>query len=397
MKESQWPLQPLGQACFVNPRLPRSHELTDDHVVSFVPMAAVDEVEGQIVSPQARPFSEVKKGYTHFENGDVLFAKITPCMENGKAAIASALLGGHGFGSTEFHVIRPRPHVLPEWVFYFVRRQSFRTEAKRSFTGTAGQQRVSTTFMESAMLPVPPLNEQHLIVDILSRAENIIRLCREAQKKAQELIPALFLDMFGDPATNPKGLPEALVGDVIAAADYGSSTKASDNGDGVPLIRMGNVDFAGYLKLDDLKYVELSPESIERFGLVEGDILFNRTNSKDLVGKTGMWDGSRIAVAASYFVRVRVARDKINPFFFWAFMNSEHMKRMLFETARGAIGQSNINAHELRAFEIMVPPLDQQNDYEQRCRDVFSIQSQEAPCVRVVVAWMDFGIEPPRG
>ena len=239
MKASRWPLEPLGQVCVINPRLPRSHGLGDDHVISFVPMAAVDEAGGRIVSPQARQFSEVKKGYTHFEDGDVLFAKITPCMENGKAAIARELLGGHGFGSTEFHVVRPQPHVLPEWVFYFVRRQSFRAEAKRSFTGTAGQQRVPTTFMESAMLPVPPLDEQRRLVDILSRAEGIVRLRREAQKKAAELIPALFLDIFGDPVTNPKGWQEVSLGSGIQEFRYGTSQKSGPTG--YPTLRIPNV------------------------------------------------------------------------------------------------------------------------------------------------------------
>ncbi len=202
---NSWPLKSVGDICEVNPRLPRGHGISDDQVVSFVPMAAVDEISGTITDTQVRPFSAVKKGYTHFKNDDVLFAKITPCMENGKAAIASNLAGGLGFGSTEFHVLRASSAVLPAWLFYFVRQPIFRNEAKRNFTGTAGQQRVPTTFLSSASIPVPPLSEQRRIVDLLTRAEGIVRLRREAEKKAAELIPALFLDMFGDPATNPKG------------------------------------------------------------------------------------------------------------------------------------------------------------------------------------------------
>lgn len=389
MTSGDWPVQSIREACEVNPRLPKDHNLGEEDWVSFVPMAAVDEKEGRIADQQVRKFAEVRKGYTYFREGDVLFAKITPCMENGKAAIAREIESGVGFGSTEFHVLRPRAQVLSEWIYYFVRRQHFRLEAKRHFTGTAGQQRVPTSFIESARIPIPALDEQRGIVDILSCAEGIVRLRREAQKKVAEVIPALFLDMFGDPATNPKRWPIATVGDVIASADYGSSTKASNNGVGVPMIRMGNVDYAGYLKLDDIKYVELSTKDVERFRLHEGDILFNRTNSKDLVGKTGIWDGSREAVAASYFIRVRVASKHINPFFFWAFMNSAHMKRVLFDTARGAIGQANINSRELRTFPIAVPPLDQQNKYERHCRDVFSIQSQQGDATQKAGATFD--------
>jgi len=253
----------------------------------------------------------------------------------------------------------------------------------------SAQPQITREGLDKVAIPVPTPGDQRRIVDILSRAEGIVRLRREAQKKTDEIIPALFLDMFGDPATNQKGWPKSSVGDIITAADYGSSTKASSNGAGIPIIRMGNVDFTGHLQLNNLKYVELSPEDIERFSLVEGDILFNRTNSKDLVGKTGLWDGLRRAIAASYFIRVRVARNKINPFFFWAFMNSAHMKRVLFDTARGAIGQSNINARELRAFQIIVPPIDQQHIFERHCRDILSIQSQQTAAIEKAQATFD--------
>lgn len=212
---SQWPRKTLAEVCDINPRLPRGHNIDDEQQVSFVPMAAIDEVFGTIAAPQRRPFAEVKKGYMHFRDGDVLFAKITPCMENGKAAIASNLVRGLGFGSTEFHVLRTRSEVLPAWLFYFVRQPSFRDEAKRNFTGTAGQQRVPTTFLSSASIPVPPLPEQRRILDLLSRAEGILRLRNEAERCAAELISALFLDLFGDPATNPKGWPLATLGEVI--------------------------------------------------------------------------------------------------------------------------------------------------------------------------------------
>ncbi len=367
----------LADVCEINPRLPRTHGLVDDDEVSFVAMAAVDEVSGAIKSAEIRRYAEVKKGYTSFSDGDVLFAKITPCMENGKAALAGDLVGGRGFGSTEFHVLRAGDQVMPEWLRYFVRREAFRREAKRNFTGTAGQQRVPASFLQNALIPVPSRAEQQRIVDLLSRAEGIVRLRRLAEQKAAELIPAIFADMFGDPATNPKGLAVVTLGDVLASADYGSSSKASDVDAGLPMIRMGNVDYSGNVDLSDLKYVDLAPDDVVRFGLKDGDILFNRTNSKELVGKTGLWIGDREAILASYFIRLRVSEQKAHPFFVWAFMNSSHMKRVLFETARGAIGQANINSRELRAFRVPLPDLDEQARFESRCRDVLALRAQQ--------------------
>ena len=112
-------LVPLSQAVEVNPKLDRS-SLNDDLEVSFVPMAAVDALTGGIDVSTVRKYAEVKKGYTHFRDGDILFAKVTPCMENGKMAIARKLVNGVSFGSTEFHVLRPRAGVDARYIFYFV-------------------------------------------------------------------------------------------------------------------------------------------------------------------------------------------------------------------------------------------------------------------------------------
>jgi len=159
-RQSQVIARSLGEVCEINPRLTKEAKPGADAMVTFVPMSAVDEKSGAIQVPSIRQYSEVSKGYTYFKDNDVLFAKITPCMENGKAAIASELVNGIGFGSTEFHVLRPGPDVLPEWIFYFIRREDFRRQAKANFTGSAGQQRVPKRFLEAVQMPVPPLPEQ---------------------------------------------------------------------------------------------------------------------------------------------------------------------------------------------------------------------------------------------
>ena len=204
---------PLGEICTVNPRA-RKTGCPDDTAVSFVPMAAVDELAGEIAVRQERPFAEVAKGYTSFEDGDVLFAKITPCMENGKVALARNLTNGIGRGSTEFYVLRPGERVLGEYIYHFVRQPRFREEAKRNFTGTAGQQRVPKPFMQNAPIPVPPLDEQRRIVAILNRAAKIERLRKRAQERLREFMPALFVRMFGDPVENPMGWPMRVLGDL---------------------------------------------------------------------------------------------------------------------------------------------------------------------------------------
>lgn len=204
---SKWSIKPLGEICEINPRSSGSEKLGPAQEVSFVPMAAVDEITGLISAPETRPAAECLKGFTAFQDGDVLFAKITPCMENGKAAIARNLIGGRGFGSTEFHVLRPKAGVLAEWVFAFIRQPAFRDAAKRSFTGSAGQQRVPTDFLRAVPIPLPPLAEQERIVRLLDEAAALRRLRTQADERTAAVLAAIFDVEFGAPKENPKGWP----------------------------------------------------------------------------------------------------------------------------------------------------------------------------------------------
>lgn len=186
-----WREVSILEVCTLNPSLSRDERPSDNPLVSFVPMSAVDERQGVIASAEQRPFSDVQKDYTPFRNGDVLFAKVTPCMENGKAAIAEGLSNGLGFGSTEFHVLRPNTQlVLPEYVFHFIRQPWFREQAAASFVGTGGLQRVPPGFFKRVKLPLPPLPEQQRIVELLREAD--LRPFQVAADKAEELRQALI-------------------------------------------------------------------------------------------------------------------------------------------------------------------------------------------------------------
>lgn len=160
-----WTLVKMPDVCHVNPRKPAADALPADAPVTFVPMAAVDEDLGAITDSEDRPFGELRsKSYTPFAEGDVLLAKITPCMENGKAAVARRLTNGLGFGTTEFHVFRPTSAVLPEYIYHYIRQQAFRDDAQAHMAGTAGQLRVPAEYVKQFELPLPPLAEQERIV-----------------------------------------------------------------------------------------------------------------------------------------------------------------------------------------------------------------------------------------
>ena len=192
----------LGEVCLINPK---SCTLRDDTEVSFIPMTKVGE-HGEFDASEIKNYSEVKKGFTNFQNGDILFAKITPCMENGKGAIAHNMKNGIGFGSTEFHVLRPdTDKITSEWLYYLTTWKAFRKEAERNMTGSAGQKRVPKTFLENYVVNLPDIDTQKSENKILRKVDDLIFLRKQQLSKLDELVKARFVEMFGDPVSNPMG------------------------------------------------------------------------------------------------------------------------------------------------------------------------------------------------
>ena len=187
-----WRVVKLGEVCEINPPRPKNFIRSPDTPTTFVPMAAVDEKTGTIAKPEVVPYSRVSKGYTYFEENDVLFAKITPCMQNGKHVIARDLIDGIGFGTTEFHVLRPNNNeILPEWIHFFIRQPYFLQEATAYFTGAVGQQRVPDSFLSSYIIPLPPIEEQKRIAAKLQELMQEVERARTAYEKQLEAINAL--------------------------------------------------------------------------------------------------------------------------------------------------------------------------------------------------------------
>ncbi|WP_337616994.1 restriction endonuclease subunit S [Acidaminococcus timonensis] len=167
-----WKKVKLTEVCAINPKKISTKELDNSLKVSFFPMASLDERLGKITKPEIRTLSEVKKGFTNFSEADVVLAKITPCFENGKAAIIGPLMNHIGYGTTEFFVLRSTQDLYNKFLFYFIRSPKFRSEAKAHMTGAVGQQRVPKDFIENYSFMLPPLEEQCRIVDILDSLLN---------------------------------------------------------------------------------------------------------------------------------------------------------------------------------------------------------------------------------
>lgn len=183
----------------INPKLP-CHNLSEESEVSFLPMACVEEVSGRYNLRYTRKYCEVKKGYTSFINGDLIFAKITPCMENGKIAALDNLVNEIGYGSTEFHVSRPHNFIENKYLFYYFVQTAFRKDAQSNMTGSAGQLRVPTIFFKSVFIPISPLTEQRAIVakleQLFSELDNGIVCLKKAQEQLKVYRQAILKQAF---------------------------------------------------------------------------------------------------------------------------------------------------------------------------------------------------------
>lgn len=202
-----WEEKRLGKVCKINPSKINTKNLSDDLEVSFFPMASLSEITGEIVGPEIRTLGKVKNGFTNFSEGDVVFAKITPCMENGKSAIIGKLINDIGYGTTEFYVLRCGEELSNKYLHHIVRSKKFREEAKQNMTGAVGQQRVPKKYMEDYTLNLPTFSEQTEIVriidDLLAKEQQAKELAENALAKIELIKKSILARAFrGELGTN---------------------------------------------------------------------------------------------------------------------------------------------------------------------------------------------------
>ena len=205
------------------------------------------------------------------------------------------------------------------------------------------------------------IRKQGEIVKRLDKINEIIKYRQKELSELDTLIKARFVEMFGDPIKNSKGWDIVTIADVVTEVRYGTSKPAVDGGK-YPYLRMNNLTTDGQLDLTDLKYINISDDEKEKCVVRKGDVLFNRTNSIDLVGKTAVFDLEEEMVIAGYIIRVRL-NEKLLPEVFSQYMNHDALKMMLRSMAKGAVNQANINAQELQSIKIYLPNMEIQRQY----------------------------------
>jgi len=349
----------LGDVADLNP--PLTACLRDDEDVSFLPMSAVVAESANAVDRETRPYAAVKKGYTAFVAGDVLVAKITPCFENGKIAHAH-LTRDFGFGSTEFHVVRPRAGQLDaRYLVHYLRQDSIRRQGESRMTGSAGQRRVPEPFLAGLDVPVPPLVEQRRIAEILDKADTLRAKRRVALAQLDTLTQSIFLDMFGDPVDNLYQFPVRRMIDLVDPArpiSYGILMPGSDQSNGVKYVRVVDMRDGG-IELSGLRQTtEKISNAFRRSLLRPGDLLMS---IRGHVGRLAIvpteLDGANITQDTA-----RLAVLGADPVFVRECLRTQALQRWMARHTKG-VAVRGINLGDVKLMPIPMPIQSKQNEF----------------------------------
>lgn len=351
-----WQWKKLGEAAQINPR-PSKLRQDEDLEVSFIPMKCVKEESGEIDLSEIKPYKDVKKGFTSFENGDVIFAKITPCMENGKIAVVENLKNGVGFGSTEFHVFRCSPILNNKLLFYFLLQKSFRDEAKQNFAGAVGQQRVPKKFLENYLIPIPPPNAQQKIISKIEAAFSLLGDAIERQKQNIQRIEGLkraVLEEVFDSINGKYVTKKLSFFDKIVAG----GTPSRQNG------KYWNGDINWFTSGElNTHYVVESKEKISELGL-------QNSNAKIFPEGTllvGMYDTAALKMSIlslpsscnQAIVGIKPKKEILNIEFLK--FHLEYLRPAVLQLRQG-VRQQNLNGQKIKDIEIFFPDImEQQN------------------------------------
>ena len=252
----------------------------------------------------------------------------------------------------------PKKNVLPEYLCYVVRYMHL----EKYFSG-ATIPHIYFRDYKSEEFNLVPVDYQEEIVATLGKIEAIVAARQRQLQKLDELVKARFVEMFGIYPANPKGWETGTIRDVVSDVRYGSSRPAVDGGK-YPYLRMNNITYGGELDLSDTKRIDIPDNELDKCTVRRGDVLFNRTNSKELVGKTCVYNRDDMMVLAGFVIRVRVS-ERILPEFLSEFLNTEFSKQMLLAMCKTAIGQANINAQEMQNIGLYLPPIELQRKFVQ--------------------------------
>ena len=298
---------------------------------------------------------ELKGQKLVMKKGDILFGRRNTYLRRAAIAPHDGIFSAHGM------IFRPKTEVIdPDYFPFFIASDYFMNAAIRISVGSLSPT-VNWKTLKELEFDIPTLEQQRESAKILKAANELKESYQALLLKTDDLVKSQFIEMFGLPECNTHNYEIATIADVVKDVHYGTAKKASEDGRYI-YIRMNNITYDGELDLTDIKRIDVPEKELVGCIVQEGDVLFNRTNSKDLVGKTCHFTGNEPMIIAGYIIRLRM-NGKVLPEYLSTFMNLDRSKKLLYSMAKGAVGQANINAKEVQSIPIVIPPEDVQQEF----------------------------------
>ncbi len=323
----------------------------------------LDQIEsstGYVVNKRIGPASEAGTSTFVFDEGNVLYSKLRPYLNKVVCPREP------GIATTELVPLRPKPWVLDRcFLTYYLRSNHFLTFAKAMVAGVKMPRLIMEKFWKH-QIPIPPLSEQRRIVEILDQADALRKKRAEADAKAERILPALFYKMFGDPLVLMRDRNSIPLAQFDIELQNGFACGQKDVEDGVPHLRMNNIDDAGVLNLDLIRTVP--PEKDDRrYRLQRGDVLFMGTNSEDKIGKTCVFfppDG-RQYLFSNHLIRIRISDSRVSPEFLATYLHLLWGKRFYPSIAKRWVNQATVAQAALAKVRVPVPHKQPLKDFNQ--------------------------------
>lgn len=349
------PLKDLAAIC-AGQGAPQGDHNYCENGTPFVKAGNLQELlEGKAITSIQKVSDEVAKKHKLrlYPKGTILFAKSGMSCMKGYIYV----LPQSAYVVSHLACITPNEDISKYLRYYF------NYHKPNHLVKDAAYPSISLSDVGNLVVDMKPESERNEIVSVLQHTESIITLRQQQLQKLDELVKARFVEMFGIYPANPKGWETGTIRDVVSDVRYGSSRPAVDGGK-YPYLRMNNITYGGELDLSDTKRIDIPDNELDKCTVRRGDVLFNRTNSKELVGKTCVYNRDDMMVLAGFVIRVRVS-ERILPEFLSEFLNTEFSKQMLLAMCKTAIGQANINAQEMQNIGLYLPPIELQRKFVQ--------------------------------
>lgn len=347
-----------------------------DQYFAYVDIAGIDRIGKSIASVKRIKGADApSRARKRIKAGDIVVSLVRPGL-NAVAMVPSELDGE--ICSTGFCVLRATSDVLSEYLFYFLRSYRFLSEIAGGLSG-AMYPATSESKVRAVRLPMPAIDEQRRIVDILKRADGIRRLRKHAHDTTRQLIPALFVDMFGDPLANPNQLPIVPLKEVASIGSGVTKGRKLKDVETVelPYLRVANVQ-DGHLDLSTMKTITIKKTEIEKYSVLPGDFLMTEGGDPDKLGRGAIWTGDvALCLHQNHVFRVRCDQSRLTPEYLRSLVGSPYGKAYFLRVAKQTTGIASINKTQLGNFPVQLPPLAHQRAFLEKLAGVQSVIEQQ--------------------